>query len=177
MTQQLTELALHHGFSQVGPLNPDALEFLPDVRAMCSADRCRSYNRVWTCPPACGPLEAIAERCRAYGRGLLLQSTCGLEDDFDIEAMEDLDRRHRTAFYGFIREALALCPDALPMGSGSCTLCPVCTWPEGKPCRHPELAFPSMEAYGLFVSRVCERSGMKYYYGPRTMTYTSCILF
>ena len=33
-----------------------------------------------------------------------------------------------------------------------------------------------MEAYGLLVSDVCLKSGVKYYYGPKTMTYTSCIL-
>ena len=35
----------------------------------------------------------------------------------------------------------------------------------------------SMEAYGLFVSDICTRSGLAYNYGPRTMTYTSCVLY
>ena len=143
---------------------------------MCASNRCRSYNRTWTCPPACGTLTEISKRCTAYTQGLLLQSTGQLEDDFDLEAMEETEQRHRQAFYRFIRQAHSLCPAALPMGMGSCTLCEECTWPT-QPCRYPDLAFPSMEAYGLFVSRVCERSGMNYYYGPRTMTYTSCILF
>ena len=34
-----------------------------------------------------------------------------------------------------------------------------------------------MEAYGLFVSDMCMRSGLAYNYGPRTMTYTSCVLY
>lgn len=34
-----------------------------------------------------------------------------------------------------------------------------------------------MEAYGLFVSDICARSGLAYNYGPRTMTYTSCVLY
>ena len=177
MLHRLTQLALEQGFDQVGPLDPLSLEFLPEVREMCAADRCRSYNKTWTCPPACGTLEEISDRCRAYAQGLLLQSTGTLEDDFDIEGMQELEQRHRRSFYGFVRQAMALCPNALPMGMGSCTLCQDCTWPQGGPCRHPDLAFPSMEAYGLFVSRVCERAGMKYYYGPHTMTYTSCILF
>jgi hypothetical protein len=33
-----------------------------------------------------------------------------------------------------------------------------------------------MEACGLLVSRVCEVSGLGYYYGSKTMTYTACIL-
>ena len=34
-----------------------------------------------------------------------------------------------------------------------------------------------MEAYGLFVSDICTRSGLNYNYGPNTLTYTSCVLF
>ena len=33
-----------------------------------------------------------------------------------------------------------------------------------------------MEACGLFVSKVCEDSGMRYYYGPRTITFSCCVL-
>ena len=32
-------------------------------------------------------------------------------------------------------------------------------------------------AYGLLVGDVCLRSGLSYNYGPRTMTYTSCLLY
>ena len=35
----------------------------------------------------------------------------------------------------------------------------------------------SMEAYGLLVGDVCLRSGLPYNHGPRTMTYTSCLLY
>ena len=34
----------------------------------------------------------------------------------------------------------------------------------------------SMEAYGLLVSNVCRSSGLEYYYGPLTLTYSACIL-
>ena len=63
----------------------------------------------------------------------------------------------------------------LPLTAGSCTLCRKCTYPE-RPCRFPKKRFSSMEAYGLLVSDVCLKSGLKYYYGPKTITYTSCIL-
>ena len=33
------------GFEEAGALNVEALEFLPEVRQMCAADRCRSFNR------------------------------------------------------------------------------------------------------------------------------------
>ena len=34
-----------------------------------------------------------------------------------------------------------------------------------------------MEAYGLFVTQVCRDNNMKYYYGPKIITYTGCVLF
>ena len=46
MTQQeLLSLAEEVGFSHAGELNRAALEFLPQVREMCAADRCRNYGR------------------------------------------------------------------------------------------------------------------------------------
>ena len=34
-----------------------------------------------------------------------------------------------------------------------------------------------MEGYGLFVTQVCRDSGLAYYHGPRTITYTSLVLY
>lgn len=55
-------------------------------------------------------------------------------------------------------------------------MCAKCTYPD-KPCRYPSKRLSSMEAFGLFVSDICARSGLGYNYGPRTMTYTSCLLY
>ena len=67
-------------------------------------------------------------------------------------------------------------PGCLPLTAGSCTLCARCTYPD-RPCRYPTKRLSSMEAYGLFVSDICTRSGLAYNYGLRTMTYTSCVLY
>ena len=67
-------------------------------------------------------------------------------------------------------------PDCLPMGAGGCNICKKCTYPD-EPCRFPDKAFTSMEAYGLFVAAECKKAGLEYNYGPNTLTYSSCILF
>ena len=51
------ENAIKFGFSSAGPLNLEALVLMPEVRDMCSADRCHNYGKSWCCPPACGTLE------------------------------------------------------------------------------------------------------------------------
>lgn len=173
--QELLSLASDCGFDHAGALNISALDFNPAVRDMCAADRCRNYGRCWTCPPGCGTLEEIAEKASTYHRGILLQSTGLLEDDFDVDTMFDTEKLHRKRFLELVERVRAPYPQCLPMASGACSICPACAYPDA-PCRFPHLAIPSMEAYGLMVSQVCKDSGLPYYYGPKTITYTACIL-
>lgn len=174
-TQDILQLALSCGFNHVGELNIAALEFMPEVRGMCADGRCQKYGTCWTCPPGCGTLEQAAAKASRYHRGVLLQTTAQLEDDFDIDAMQQAERDQKQSFLSFVEQLRQEYPDCLPMATGGCTLCPRCTYPDA-PCRFPKKAIPSMEAYGLLVSKVCEKSGLPYYYGPHTLTYTSCVL-
>ena len=173
--KEILELAEETGFEHSGELDTAVLEFREAVRDMCRADKCRAYGRNWSCPPGCGTLEEISARAAAYHRGVLLQSTGRMEDDFDVETMMDTERVHRERFYRLVEKIRKAYPDCLPMASGSCTQCEKCTYPDA-PCRFPGRMIPSMESYGLVVSDVCAGSGQKYYYGPRTITYTACIL-
>ena len=168
-------LAEKAGFSHMGELNVSKLSFLPQVREMCAADRCRNYGRSWTCPPYCGTLEEISARAMQFRRGILVQSTGMMEDDFDIECMMETEQLQKERFLSLVEQVRERFPDCLPMAAGACMICKQCTCPN-EPCRFPKRAIPSMEAYGLVVSQVCEDSGIPYYYGPKTITYTSCIL-
>lgn len=173
--EELLKLAENCGFDHFGMLNVSALEFNPAVREMCSAGKCGMYGKCWTCPPGCGTLEESAEKAARYQRGVLLQTTGQLEDEFDVETMMDAEKVQKERFLAFVSALRDVYPDCLPMSSGACTMCPTCTYPDA-PCRAPQLAIPSMEAYGLVVSKTCEDSGMKYYYGPATITYSGCVL-
>lgn len=163
------------GFDHTGPLCCSSLRFYPEVREMCAADKCKNYGRSWSCPPACGTLEEIAEKASGYQHGILVQSTGQLEDDFDFEAILATEQLHKQRFYALVEQARQQFPHCLPMASGACTQCSSCSYPDA-PCRNPDRAIPSMEAYGLLVSEVCEKSNLRYYYGPGTITFTVCIL-
>lgn len=168
-------LAEQIGFSHISPLNMEALQVSQDVRAMCSADRCGSFSRSWSCPPACGSLDAIQKRLSRYDAGVLVQTTGQMEDEFDLAAIGETEKRHKVMFDTLTRQAKLLFPDCYPMAAGACTRCKKCTYPD-RPCRFPERMYPSMEACGLWVSDVCRKSGMGYFYGPNTITFTACIL-
>ena len=171
----LISLALELGFSHAAALDAKKLRALEAVRDMCASGRCKRYGKSWSCPPACGSIEETAARMAAYTGGVLVQTTALLEDAFDIEGMNRAQEEHKKRFFDLARQARLLCPDALPLTAGSCTLCRSCTYP-GKPCRFPNKMLSSMEAYGLLVSEVCRDAGLPYYYGPGTLTYSACIL-
>lgn len=171
----LTALALQAGFSHVARLKTAQLKVMPEVREMCAAGRCQRYRHSWSCPPACGTLEEIEANIQQYSGGILVQSVGIMEDDFDIEAINQTQTLHKSRFFTLARQVRCLQPDCLPLTAGSCTICRRCTYPD-HPCRFPSKMLSSMEAYGLLVSDVCLSSGLQYYYGPRAITFTSCIL-
>jgi len=174
-TDELVREALSAGFSHAGELSLDALVFMPEVREMCSADRCNQYGKNWRCPPACGSLEAAAEQAKRYSYGLIVQTVGMMDDDFDYESIEKTMGEHNTNFASLVKSLNGRYEDILPMGAGTCKLCEVCAYPDA-PCRYPEDSISSMEAYGLWVSKVCELSGIPYYYGQRSICFSSCYL-
>ena len=173
--EQLQELAEQIRFDHIGRVNMDALVPSEEVRAMCASGRCTMYGHSWGCPPAIAGIDRMQERMRQYTDGLLLQTTASMEDDFDMDTIRQASEVHKKRFETIARQARMLDPDCWPMSAGACTRCRKCTWPD-RPCRYPGKVFPSMEACGLLVGDVCVKSGLKYNYGPGTMTYTSCIL-
>jgi predicted metal-binding protein len=166
---------LNTGFSQAGELNVATLVFMPEVREMCSVDRCRQYGKNWCCPPGCGSIEQAAERASKYSFGIIVQTIGNMEDEFDYDAIQAASEKHKKNFVALVEKLREQYDDILPMGAGACNLCEACTYPDA-PCRFPDKAIASMEAYGLWVSKVCELSGVPYNNGKLTITYTSCYL-
>lgn len=174
---RIRKLALGCGFSAAAEFNVNTLKVRSEVRDACAADKCCSYGRNWSCPPACGSLEACEQGLRQYHAGLILQ-TCGqLEDSFDYESMAAIAREHQ-AHLRALQEGLQPfgdTPSWLLLGSGACAVCETCSYPES-PCRFPGKMIVSMEAMGLLVSELCAANSLPYYYGPNTLTYVGCIL-
>ena len=164
------------GFEDVRKLNMGSLVPLREVREMCAADKCGSFGKCWSCPPACGSLEHCAKRLAEYAGGVLVQTVGTLTDAYDLDGIRTARRLHDRRFRTLVRQIRYSQPDCLPLSAGNCMLCEVCTCPD-KPCRFPKKRLSSMEAYGLLVSSVCESSGMPYYRGENTITFTSCVLY
>ena len=168
------EMALKQGFDHVGFAEIEKMEFMPEIRDMCATNRCGKYKTSWACPPACGTLEEVTQRVKAYDYAMILQSTEAMEDDFDWEAIQKASKRCGESLNKLAKELRSLGKNVLAMGSGGCSKCKKCTYPD-EPCRFPDELNFSMEACGLLVSSECEKANMKYTYGPQTMTFNATI--
>ena len=167
--------AKESGFTNYAPLDVSTLDFMQEIRDMCSADKCGNYNKSWSCPPACASLEEMRERVKAYNNGIIVQTVGEIEDSLDWDGIIEIGARHKENFGRMRAELEKDNPGLLAMGAGECKLCETCTYPDD-PCRFPDKKEISMEAYGLFVSKVCTDNGLSYNYGPGKFAFTSCFL-
>jgi len=173
---QLAVMAEECGFTHSAPLDISTLEFLQEVRDMCNPKQCDRYNKSWSCPPACVSLEDMRERVKSYDAGLLVQTVGELEDSYDWDAIMETGARHKDNFRRMWDGLEKQYASVFAMGAGACSLCPACTYPN-EPCRFPHRMSASMEASGLFVSKVCTDNGLAYNYGSDRIAFTSCFLF
>ena len=104
-----------------------------------------------------------------------MQTVGELEDSYDWEGIKDTGARHRENFGRMLDAAEKEFPSFFAMGAGACSLCETCTYPD-EPCRFPRRMAASMEACGLFVSKVCTDNGLAYNYGQNKIAFTSCFL-
>ena len=171
----LVKTAIDAGFDAAQKLDCSTISLYPDVRAACELNRCRRYGKSWSCPPGCGSLTECGARLAKYSTGLIVQTVGILEDEFDGEGMAETARQHERNFRLLSERLRAVYPGMLPMGTGSCSYCDKCSYPDA-PCRNPHGAAVPMEAFGMMVHEICRLNGMEYYHGKGTVTFTGCFL-
>ena len=163
------------GFDDSGHCAASCLKVREEVRDMCAAGRCGQYAKNWACPPACGSLADFQKRLSEFADCYALQTVERLDDEFDFETMMHAEKVQKERVFALAESLTRTGVDALVLASGTCTICPECSYPDA-PCRFPERRLVSMEAAGLLVNDVCEACGTLYNHGKGTITYTSCVL-
>ena len=147
-------------------------------RAMCESNACGVYGKCYMCPPDVGDIDELMREIENYDHALVYQTVTELEDSFDFEGMIEAKRRT----YPLAQSLRKFFDDVnitrvLHLGTGGCGVCKICAKRTGEPCRFPEKAMPSLEAYGVNVSELAKASGMKYINGQNTVTYFGAVLF
>ncbi|MDR2575198.1 MAG: DUF2284 domain-containing protein [Treponema sp.] len=174
----LEKFALDCGFTRTGRLDPASMKLRHEVREACAADKCGSYGKSWSCPPAAGSLEECEKRLAGYKSGLILQTTGNTEDSFDYESMTRIGEDHNGHLHDFQEKLNSFFSGEkswLLLGSGPCKICDQCSYPESL-CNYPEKMIVPVEAMGIVVSDLCGANNVPYYWGSGTITYTGCVL-
>ncbi|NLA76290.1 MAG: DUF2284 domain-containing protein [Clostridiales bacterium] len=169
-------LLTHPDIFQSAFTSPAEFPLSPQVRRACEMNLCGRYGRSWTCPPAVGSEQESAEKLAAFDNAFVFTFVGHLEDSFDIEGM-DAARCKAAQIRGELTERLGENGiKYLPLGCGSCDICECCTYPDS-PCRFPEKAVVSVEAYGTDVVALAAKLGINYHNGANTVTYFNAILY
>ncbi len=175
---QITNAVIELGAYKAAVIDVKDIVFEPEFRKMCESNACGMYGRTWMCPPFIGEIDVLIEKAKRYSHALVYQTVGQLEDSYDFEGMmeagkkmNDLTQKIRDVMAGSVGE------NPLHLGAGGCRMCEVCAKQQDKPCRFPDKAMSSLEAYGVSVSQLAEVCGMKYINGQDTVTYFGAVLF
>lgn len=176
--RQLIDGALALGAYKASVIEAKEIVLDRAFRDMCASNACGVYGKCYMCPPDVGDIDALMAEVGEYDYALVYQTVTELEDSFDFEGMIEAKKKSYPLAQG-IRQIFAdlKITTALHLGAGGCGVCKTCAKPEGKPCRFPDKAMPSLEAYGVNVSELAKAAGMKYINGQDTVTYFGAVLF
>ena len=179
MDETLREALASFGITRCGLVPVSEIVFSEAFRASCESNQCGKYGSNWTCPPGVGDASELIVRAQRYRFGLVIQTVWPLEDMFDFEGMMAGQRKHTDLFREAAARVLPLLPqgEKLALCAGACPVCETCTYPSGAPCRLPDKAMASLEAYGVDVAALISRAGLSYTNGPNTVSYVGLILF
>lgn len=175
----LIAIVLQSNASHAAVLDTSTIEFHEDFRKACEKNVCKKYATNWMGPPAIGPIRALMKRAAGYRHGLLFQTVHRVANSFDMKGMLEAAGVHETVFRNLLKGMRKEYPDEnyLPLSAGCCSICPTCAYLDDEPCRNPDEAVSSVEAYGINVIALQKSAGLPYYSGKNTVTYVGLILF
>lgn len=175
--QEMIDIALDAGALKATVIDASSIVLSSTFRDICKSNGCGMYGRCWMCPPDIGDIEALMAEVRKYKYGLLYQTISDIEDSFDIEGMQEAGKRHVMLSQRLEAFLMLQLDKHLHLSCGGCRVCERCAKMDGLPCRDPERAMSSMEAYGIDVYNTCKPTDLKYINGQNTVTYFGIVLF
>jgi len=128
-------------------------------------------------PPDVGNIDVLIDRAKAYKKAFIFQSVGQLEDPLDIEGMEDSVKAHNRLTHSLADRLTPFLKEPLQLAAGACQTCECCTRIDNLPCRNPDKALASLEAYGIAVSELAALCGMNYINGVNTVTHFGAFLY
>ena len=177
MNEQLIQLALDAGAAKAEMITAEQIVLSAEFREACRRNMCGQWGKCWMCPPDVGDIEELMAEIRTYPKGLWYQTIGTLEDSYDVEGMGEAKHKHVMLAQKLEEQIAPLVGRHLHLSCGGCGLCERCAKRDDKPCRFPEKAMASLEAYGVNVYQTTLSTSLKYINGQNTVTYFSLVLF
>ncbi len=177
--QQLLEDIMELNIKNAAIVDTNDILFSSQVRKYCEMNQCGKYGVNWACPPGVGPLSTLKEEALEYQQGLVLQTLHIISSSFDWKGMMAAKEAHEKVLrlaLGLVKERYEI-TETLLLGAGSCEICASCSYEENQPCRYPDKALASLEAYGIDVVSLTKHCNMPYHHGANTVSYVGLILF
>jgi len=176
--EKLLNAALELGAYKASIIDAKSVTLDSSFRDMCASNVCGVYGKCYMCPPDVGEIDVLMAKVRQYDYALVYQTVAELKDSFDFEGM--INAKKQT--YPLAQKLRITFNDlnithTLHLGAGGCGVCKICAKKTNEPCRHPQQAMSSLEAYGINVSHLAKAAGMKYINGQNTVTYFGAVLF
>ena len=177
--KSLAAIALEAGAAQAALLEVSQIQFHEDFRKACEKNACGKYDTNWMGPPAIGPIRILKQRAERFQKGLLFQTVHPIKSNFDMKGMLDAAKLHEAVFRDLLERIRKRYPseELLPLSAGCCSICERCAYADREPCRHPDQAVSSVEAYGMNVIALQKSAGLPYYHGKDKVCYVGLILF
>ena len=174
--EKLAEQARECGAYKAKVIDTNMISFDEGLRKACEANYCGNYGRNYACPPHVGEPKELIAKARSYAWGLVFQTVTQIEDSYDIEGMMEASKNHTKTADRIEKIVSRHYDHYLQLTAGECNRCKVCAQVTGEPCRMPEKAISSLEAYCMNCSQVAAISDMLYVNGQNTVTYFGMFL-
>ncbi len=166
-------------FSRAAEVPIENIIISDEVRKMCEQNACGNYGKNWTCPPAVKPIDEFRKEIARFDAFIVVSRVYDVKSSFDFKAMmagaADFNNRLVSMKKDLEKEDLG--SKFRILGAGGCGLCKKCAYVAGEPCRRPDEALTSLEAFGIDVIRLMRDNGLKYYNGKNTVTFIGGIMY
>jgi predicted metal-binding protein len=177
--QPLLQAASEFGIEHAAVVETSSIRFHEDFRKACERNACGKYDSNWMGPPAIGPVTELKEEVLRFNRGLLIETVHRLDNSFDFKGMHAAAEVHQAMFRSFLERIRRIYPDEsfLSLDAGCCSYCEKCAYQDRNPCRHPDQAMSSVEAYGMDVGQLMKTAGLPYNHGRGSVFFVGLVLF
>ena len=163
--EELIELALEIGASAATTISVGGIHVEEELAALCEEPRCENYGQSASCPPHVSGPSGFRKLIRKYTNAVVFKIDVPTEILLSDQRREIFQLLHDIAA-GIEQAAVKKgCASSKAFAGGSCKQifcsdqanCRVTV--EGKGCRNPERARPSMSGFGINVHKLMQAAG------------------